>query len=460
MSVFRLARQSVALVVLVLCCGTAPAWAQSVLSLPPNVLLPNNESLPVGAVAGLEGNAFAARANDSTAPWFNPAGLARSTQSSASVSAGAFRFLSVLPEGTTGSGGGTQQIPAAVGVVVKNAFHTTSWTVGLSVIRTAAWSQETDSEVFGIAPVPSRTAFSADSSFDRTTVGVSAGWTDGASLRLGASLLGDVLSLRSVTMASVRQQPSPTSVDTAIGSNRITGSQGMLRLGLGAQLDASPSIKLGLAVRTPGVQILPGASYAADGAVMSGGASAQASFLDSETMKFRYKLPFETALGVAWVTKRVEVELDLKWQSAVAAYPGFSSPASMYYLSDPGDGTPVVITKSPFPDRVFALQSTWNVSLGGRVALDDKGTWQLHGGFATDRSPVAPADSFFSRVDLYSATIGVSGEAFHIAGSLGLTYQFGSSGERTVPILGGTEVTVSKYTISNIGILYSASYRF
>ena len=132
------ARVGAAAVVLGLCCSVAPgAAAQTVFSLPPNVLLPNNESLPVGAVAGLEGNAFTARTDDSTALWFNPAGLARATQSSASVSGGSFRFLGVTPEGTTNSGGSTQQLPAAVGIVVKNAFRSDAWTIGFTVVRTA-----------------------------------------------------------------------------------------------------------------------------------------------------------------------------------------------------------------------------------------------------------------------------------------------------------------------------------
>ena len=460
MRCLRQARRHAALVVLALCCGAAPARAQSVFSLPPNVLLPNNESLPVGSVSGLEGNAFTARADDSTSLWFNPAGIARSTQSSASVSGGSFRFLGVTPEGTTNSGGSTQQLPSAVGIVVKNAFGSPSWSVGFTVVRTAAWRQETDAESFDSGTAPSRTAFSADSSFDRTSVGISAGWTDGGRLRLGGALIGDVLSLRSVTLASVRQLSTPTSLDTAVSSNRITGSQGMLRLGLGAQYDASPSVKLGAVVRTPGVQILPGSTYAADGVVMSGGASGQISFLDSETMTFRYKLPFEAVAAVAWISSSVELEADLKWQSAVSPYAGFSSPKSVLTASEPGNGAPVVITASPFPDRTFEGKSVWNLSLGGHVALDAKGTWKLHAGFATDRSTVGPNDTFFSRVDLYSATVGVSGEAFHIGGSLGLTYQFGSSDERTVPVLGGATATLSKYSIRNFGILYSASYRF
>ena len=261
-------------------------------------------------------------------------------------------------------------------------------------------------------------------------------------------------------MTSIRQLPTPAALDTAVGSSRMTGSQGMLRVGLGAQYDASPSVKLGAVVRTPGIQILPAGTYAADGLVESGGAFRQYSFLDSETMSFRYKLPVEAAVAAAWISRNVELETDLKWQSAVSPYAGFSSPKNVLVAADPGDGTPVVITSAPFLERTFELRSTWNASLGGRVALDGKKVWKLHTGFATDRPPVGSADNFFSQVDLYSATVGISGEAFHLAGSLGLTYQFGSSDEKTIPILGGGQVTQSKFKIRNFGILYPASYRF
>jgi hypothetical protein len=43
---------------------------------PPNVILPNNKSLRIGEVGGLEANAYTARASDPTSLWFNQAGIA------------------------------------------------------------------------------------------------------------------------------------------------------------------------------------------------------------------------------------------------------------------------------------------------------------------------------------------------------------------------------------------------
>ncbi len=52
---------------------------------PPNVILPNNNSLPIGEVGGLEANAYTARASDPTSLWFNPAGIAGTNVSAVSA---------------------------------------------------------------------------------------------------------------------------------------------------------------------------------------------------------------------------------------------------------------------------------------------------------------------------------------------------------------------------------------
>jgi len=74
-----------------------------------------------------------------------------------------------------------------------------------------------------------------------------------------------------------------------------------------------------------------------------------------------------------------------------------------------------------------------------------------------DRSPVGSADTFFDRIDLYDVSLGVSGTAYHIATSLGMTYQFETSGERSVPDLVGGTLAFTKVKVSNVGIIYSFS---
>ncbi len=432
---------------------------QTQVFLPPNVLLPNNESLPVGAIGGLEGNAYAVRTKDATSPWFNPAGLAGASESSASVSAGTFRFVTVLPEGTESTGSSVQSLPAAIGFVLKKPFGEEKWTFGLSLMRTAAWAQSTDFQFVQGTDLRERTTSAADTEFDRTTLALVAGWTGGGAWRFGGGLLADILYLRSVQSITYRRE-TETYFTTGIASNNARGSQVSLRLGLGAQADLSDHLKAGATLRTPGVRILPSGSYAADIAFFRGAASTQASFFDGDTTSFRYKLPFEGVIGLAWVAPRFEIEVDVKGQTAVSPYEGFESPRSIIFVTDPGDGSRAEVTLVPFPGRTFEGRAILNVSLGGHVNLDARGIWKLHAGFATDQSPVGEEDTVFKRINLTSATIGVSGGAVHIFGSLGVTYQFGTSGdERLLDLAGGT-LAVTSFKVSNFGILYSVSYAF
>jgi len=439
--------------------ATEAALAQNPQALfPPNVILPNNNSLPIGEVGGLEANAYTARASDPTSLWFNPAGIAGANVSTVSASTGTFRILTVSPQKLEGRGGSIDQLPAAVGFVLKKPFNWEAWTFGFAIVRTAAWSQFTDGVVNTPDPRQSIT-LSADTSFNRTTVAITMGHGGGQDWRLGGGLLLDILSLRSVQSLTFRQQ-TETYVRTFLDSYRAAGSQVNLRLGFGAQFDLSKHVKLGAVLRTPGVRILPGGSFNIDVVDQRGAQSDQFSFFDSTDITFKYILPLEAAVGAAWVSDVGEIELNLKAQTGHSAYDGFSSTKSVVRITDPGDGTPARQTSTPFPGIPFEARSIVSVSLGGFLNLSKDGLWKLHAGFANDPSPVAGDDGFFDRISLNSVTLGVSGASKHVSGSLGFNYQFGSSEQRLVADLAGTELTRTKVRISNIGIIYSVSYVF
>ena len=76
--------------------------------------LPNYGMTPIGQVAGMEGGAFVARANDASSNWYNPAGLALAEKSSISSSAGTYQSFSLVPEElTTDDTGGSSPWSAA-----------------------------------------------------------------------------------------------------------------------------------------------------------------------------------------------------------------------------------------------------------------------------------------------------------------------------------------------------------
>src|SRR5262249_62279929 len=99
------------------CLPPAPAAAQSdlVTTLPPNLVLSNYNSAPVGPYGGLEGSAYAARVDDPSATWFNPAGLARQASPQISGSAGVYERIAVAPLALPNQGGATPQLPALLG---------------------------------------------------------------------------------------------------------------------------------------------------------------------------------------------------------------------------------------------------------------------------------------------------------------------------------------------------------
>jgi hypothetical protein len=107
--------------------ATEAALAQNPQALfPPNVILPNNYSLPIGQIGGLEGNAYTARASDPTALWFNPAGIAGANVSTVSASTGSFRVLTVSPQLLEGNGHSLDCRPASL-ELAPSAERTTTF---------------------------------------------------------------------------------------------------------------------------------------------------------------------------------------------------------------------------------------------------------------------------------------------------------------------------------------------
>ena len=65
---------------------------------PVPAVLPNYNGVAIGEIGSLEANAFLVRADDSSAAFYNPAGLTLPVQSSVSGSAGVLQFTNVSPD--------------------------------------------------------------------------------------------------------------------------------------------------------------------------------------------------------------------------------------------------------------------------------------------------------------------------------------------------------------------------
>lgn len=435
--------------------GAGALHAQDELSPPPlNIILPNYETLPVGQIGGLEGGAYVARVNDATSNWYNPAGLTLAKTSSISSSAGTYQLLSLVPEALPEAGNSVQQVPALVGVVVKKLFGNDQLTAGFALVRTNAWDQETDAQLDQLdRPLPNVLTYSSDSEFWQTDASAAVGWDPEGPWRFGGALATTFTTLRAVEAISNRAL-SETGTENVFAAGRASGSVTHTRLTAGAQYDASDSWRLGAIIRSPGLRLFRSGNYNLDILVTEGPESTSLVFFDPD-ITFNYKLPFEAAVGAAWSHDRLEFELDVKFYSGISAYDLFSTQRLATLITDDGQGGPPVVTPVVVQPVVAESQSVVNVAVGGHYAFSTNRVWIVHFGFNTDFTPVGDADRFFTPVDLYGISLGVSGQTTHIIASLGVHYSFGSADNLRLADLLTTNISVDTW-----GFLYSLAYRF
>jgi len=191
-------------VLFVVCLISRPAAAQvdQVATPPPNLVVSNYNSVPVGPYGGLEGSAYVARIDDPSASWFNPAGLAHQAAAQISGSAGVYQRTQVAPVALPDQGGSAQQLPNFVGFTFSPA---TGYTVGAALLATNSWNQETDSQLFSAVPSgQQRFAYSADSEFSQRIAAVSVGYAVSDRWRVGGGLAFNLMNLRLVASASDR----------------------------------------------------------------------------------------------------------------------------------------------------------------------------------------------------------------------------------------------------------------
>jgi hypothetical protein len=324
------------------------------------------------------------------------------------------------------------------------------------MVRTNSWMQEIDSQLNRLqSSFGDLLTYSADSEFHRAEGSLGVSYTDGGRWRFGAALSGVYTYLRTVQSSS-ESVLRPTGLEANQAAGRQTGSLGSGRLTAGVQYDLTPEIQLGALVRSPGLTVIRDGSYTIDALVSAPPRSASLSFFDDE-IRFDYKLPFEVVVGAAYVRDRFELELDAKFYAGHSTYDIFRPQVPATLIEDDGQGGPPVVTPVTVANILSESRAIVNVAVGGHFIISRNKIWRLHFGFNTDFSPVGDQDQFFDKVDLYAIRAGVSGEALHFVGSLGIQYSFGSADVDFERI---TEVTQTKLSVSSIGFLYSIGYRF
>src|SRR5262245_22954141 len=439
------------------CLFVLPAFAQidQVTTPPPNLVLSNYNSVPVGPFGGLEGAAYVARVGDPSAAWFNPAGLARQSVAQISGSAGVYQRTSVTPVSLPNTGGPIQQLPAFVGFTFA---PTSKLTVGAAVLTANAWNQETDAELISTVPaVQQRFAYSADSDFERRVLAFGAGYRGDTAWRFGGGLGFSMTSLRLVQSASDRLAES-TGLKSLLVAARSSGSAIQLRAQAGTQYDTA-QWRFGAALRTPGLTIHCTGAVTFDGLLDAGASSLGASVFDANAA-FKYHLPWELQTGAAWVRDRLELEVDLQAYTSISPYPMISTPHPTLIYGDAGENQPPSVISQPFSGLTSASDAIVDVSGGGHVRLFENRDLRVHAGVGSNRSPVASQDTVFNSVELVTWPLGLSGTLGKFQFAAGFNHQSGTANDVTLRNLVSGQVVRSRVDVSMGGFIYSLGYQF
>jgi hypothetical protein len=451
------------LLALVTLAGGTPAVAQSsppAVTVPPvNLILPNYNSVPVGEVAALEGGAFLARANDASAGFFNPAGLARAEQSSISGSSGTYQFGSVSPDRLTNVEGSFQQIPAMFAILVSQLGGRRNLAGGFTVTRSAAWDQAVDAEaVSSLGGRTNRLRFSTDARYNTWLASLGLGYARSNRLRFGAALDAQYTSM-SRRQSVTDQLVTGTTLSAIAAGSLGSVSTSHLRATLGAQFTAGRGIHVGAMLRTPGLGITSSGQASFESLVSSDTSTATSAFFDPSASA-EYRLPLEFKAGAAWIGARWQAEIDVLTYGGTGEYVGIESGEPVSIVVDSGSASPPILTQIGYRGPLVDSRTVVNVALGGRYQIRQGRTWMLHGGYTTDRSPVGDDDTTFTKVNLQHLTVGLSGRTKLFLGSFGFRYSTG----RSAPVVLGTgtdgAAIETTFKVKSVGLVYSLALLF
>jgi hypothetical protein len=196
-----------------------------------------------------------------------------------------------------------------------------------------------------------------------------------------------------------------------------------------------------------------------DGTLDTGAASLGASVFDPSA-SLEYHQPWEFQGGAAFVTERVELELDVQAYTAIASYSLLSTTQPTLIYASSGPGAPPTVISRPFAGLNSASDGIVNAAFGGHFRVWRDRDFRIHGGIATGRSPVAADDDLFNSVDLLSWTIGVSGSLAKFQFAVGINQRTGTSHETVLRNLWNGEPVRTAIDVRTTGFIYSIAYQF
>ena len=451
------ARFAVCFALAVLCATGAAAQVPTIIA-PSNVIFPNFNGQQPGVTGSLEGGAMVARGDDASATWYNPAGLSRIESSSMTGSAGAVQWLWVTPNAFPNKAYSATHLPVQLGLAWKEPFDYLGWTMAFNFSSSNSWQHDLSSELqVGTTQAPERFAYAASSRYTRYVASVGGGYSPDKKLRFGGSL--DVELTRMNQAQSVNDRilgtPRLTSLLVASYSNSAFTH---LRATVGMQYDFNEKFWVGGAFKTPGIAMSSGGSAGMDATLYKNGATTNLSYYDgSPTMK--YKLPFEFAAGMAYNVPRMTVEGDVRVIQGGGVYDFFAPNRTVTGIIDTVT-SPAQAVETKFRTYKVDQRSVVDIRVGGRILLSEAGKLTLHGGVATNNSPVGGDDEVFQEANLLRFTVGMSGQKgrFFFAG--GFDYQAGTTPLYDVYTAQNGQVIKTTVNVDGFAMVYSFGLRF
>lgn len=438
--------------------GATPGQAQTV-SVPPTLILPNYDRLPIGQREGIEGGAYVARTNDAAAAWYNPAGLGQSRKSALNASATAYEYTSMELEGF-GTSEGRSRISSTGTllsfVIGEDVIHSRNWRFGFAITQPVVWQPSSIDLAFTMQAGAELLAYASDVNLNVMIPSLSAAYVPGGAgtgkLRLGAGLGMAITGLGQSVSFSDRVTDTAATVATRDFS--ADGEVWHLVPTLGLQWDVTPSISFGTRVTAPGMRVLGSSRMRLQNSRYSNAEVRDLVFADPE-LTMEYKQPLEADVGVAFDVFKGELEIDVHYFGAIDPYALYTSDLAGRLTVDSGVGTPIV-TSVPFTTTMNSARSVVNVAIGGSRPISQK--VRVHAGFSTDQSPVDQSRSMFRQVNLKRFTAGFSLTGVRLSGSLGFGFSTGSGTRQTLGSTEGGQQTTTRLNVKAANLLFALSY--
>jgi hypothetical protein len=410
----------------------------------------NDEAVLFGSEATVTAGAVTATTSEGSALWYNPAGIAAVPNSRLDVSGSAFmlRFHHVANfaqvQGGAPVGASITEfvsIPAAA-TYVRRLGARVQFAAGVFVPEHSDYTLRQSLT----GPDRSRWVITDSSIEDDTHVGAGLGIDVHPRVRIGVSLFAAYRS-GSGSQQFLGGVAGMGAVDTFSTNSSLYSHRAIaLELGFGVQWAPTDTLRLGVSLRSPGVQIYEGWSNTeiVTRAQTTNGPAANFDPVVSEGSGFGAAVvtPFKVRFGAAWVTGRASFSVDGDVATA---------------LTSEHDNT---------------RDLNWNVRVGARWRLREQ--FLLGAGLFTDRSPYRAPEVVGPRgLDFYGATVGVEfgnthtvvngpAPALTFATTLGLRYAYGLGELDTVLIdlQNNPSVASGAITVHEVGVNLGSTLRF